>query len=159
MPKVSAGILLYRKRPGGLEVLLAHSGGPLWVNRDRGAWSIVKGEVQPDEDLKTTALREFREETGFELPAELVPLAPIRQRGGKLVHAFAAEGEIDTDRVVSATFSMQWPPGSGKVQEFPEIDRAHFFPVDVAKEKINQAQRSFIEELERLVASGTTPNR
>src|SRR5262245_48095817 len=140
MRKVSAGILLYRRRPSGLEVLLVHPGGPLWRNRDQGAWSIVKGEVLAGEDLRAAALREFREETGFELALELVPLSPVRQRGGKIVHGFAAEGEIETECAVSAMFRMQWPPHSGKFQEFPEVDRAQFFPLEVARNKINSGQ-------------------
>jgi predicted NUDIX family NTP pyrophosphohydrolase len=152
MPKVSAGVLLYRKTPGGLEVLLVHPGGPFWHAKDDGVWSIVKGEVEPGEDLLETAKREFQEETGVALIGEPVQLQPVRQRGGKRVHAFAVEGDLDPGKVVSNTFQMQWPPRSGKLREFPEVDRAAFFPTEIAKIKINIGQAPLIAELERLLA-------
>ncbi|NOY63864.1 MAG: NUDIX domain-containing protein [Nitrospirae bacterium] len=154
MPRISAGILLYRKGGKGLEVFLVHPGGPLWAKKDEGAWSIPKGIVEEGEDLFKAALREFEEETGFRLKGRnVIPLKPVKQKGGKIVHAFAMEGDCDPGEIRSNTFQMEWPPRSGKVQNFPEIDRAAWFGLDEAKRKINPAQVGFIEELEGILES------
>jgi predicted NUDIX family NTP pyrophosphohydrolase len=146
MPKVSAGLLMYRVRDGELEFLLAHPGGPLWKNRDAGVWTIPKGEVGLNEDLLAAARREFEEETGVKVNGKFVELSPIRQKSGKLVHAWAIEGECDADRIVSNVFQLEWPPHSGHFQSCPEIDRAAFFRLSEAKEKINPAQIPLLEE-------------
>lgn len=152
MPKQSAGLLLYRRRGGRLEVLLAHPGGPLWARKDAGAWTIPKGEHGADEEPLAAALREFCEELGCPAPAgPFVALTPIRQRAGKVVRAFACEGEVDPANLRSNTFTMEWPPRSGKVAEFPEIDRAAFFPLAEARTRCNPAQVALLDELERLV--------
>jgi predicted NUDIX family NTP pyrophosphohydrolase len=151
VPRRSAGILLYRQT-GDVEVLLVHPGGPLWARRDTGAWSIPKGEYAEDEDPQACALREFEEETGTALPpGDLIELGEVKQKGGKVVTAWAAEGDIDADAVESNTFTMQWPPRSGRTAEFPEIDRAGWFGLDAAREKLIPAQAAFVERLaERL---------
>ena len=140
---VSAGILLCR----GNEVLLVHPGGPFWARKDLGAWSIPKGEVQPGEDPEARARVEFAEETGTTLDAALRPLGEVKQKGGKVVIAFAAEGDLDADAIVSNTFEMEWPPRSGRRQSFPEVDRAAWFSVEEAKQRINPAQATFLERL------------
>jgi predicted NUDIX family NTP pyrophosphohydrolase len=146
MPKQSAGLLLYR-RERNLEVFLVHPGGPLWAKKDLGAWSIPKGEFDEEEPL-LAAKREFQEETGFDAPrGKYIPLTPVRQKSGKIVHAWAVEGMVDAEQVHSNDFEMQWPPRSGKVQSFPEIDRAVWSPVDDALQKINPAQAGLIQEL------------
>jgi predicted NUDIX family NTP pyrophosphohydrolase len=152
LAKRSAGILLYRTGGGAPEVLLVHPGGPFWARRDAGAWSIPKGEYDDDEDPRACALCEFEEETGTALPAgELIELGSVKQKGGKLVSAWAAEGELDADAVRSNTFTMEWPPRSGHRAEFPEIDRAGWFDVDTAREKLVAAQAEFLDRLlERL---------
>ena len=152
MPRRSAGILLYRRTGDAVEVLLVHPGGPLWASRDAGAWSIPKGEYADDEDPQACALREFEEETGTALPpGDLIELGEVKQKGGKVVTAWAGEGDIDADAVESNTFTMQWPPRSGRTAEFPEIDRAGWFGLDAAREKLNTAQAAFVERLaERL---------
>jgi predicted NUDIX family NTP pyrophosphohydrolase len=147
MSKQSAGILLYRERSNHLEVLLVHFGGPFWAGKDRGAWSIPKGELEPNEDPLTAAKRELEEETGVIASAELLPLDPIRQAGGKVVHAWAMRGDVDPNAIKSNMFVMEWPPNSGKQQEFPEIDRAEWLGVDVAEEKIMKSQAGFIAQL------------
>src|SRR5262245_31496655 len=146
MPKQSAGILLYRLTRNGLEVLLVHPGGPFWKNKDDGVWSIPKGEIEPGNDPQTVALRELNEETGFSGNLELIPLTPIRQKGGKIVQAWAAEGDLDPNAIISNTFTQEWPPHSGRMQEFPEVDRAGWFTPVQAREKINPAQFALIEE-------------
>jgi predicted NUDIX family NTP pyrophosphohydrolase len=148
----SAGILLYRGSGAAIEVLLVHPGGPFWTRRDAGAWSIPKGEYEEGEDPRACALREFEEETSTPLPpGELVELGDIRQKGGKVVTAWAAEGDLDADAVRSNTFRMEWPPRSGRWATFPEIDRAGWFGVDEAREKLNAAQAEFVDRLlERL---------
>ena len=139
---------MYYHRAGRIEVLLVHPGGPLWRKRDEGAWSIPKGGAEEGEDLLTAAVREFQEETGIEPRGELVDLGWIKQRGGKSVRAWALEvGPGQTIRPESNTFEMEWPPHSGRMQAFPEIDRAEFFPLAEAEKKINQAQRMFLERL------------
>jgi predicted NUDIX family NTP pyrophosphohydrolase len=150
--KRSAGILLYRTTGPAPEVLLVHPGGPLWARRDAGAWSIPKGEYDDGEDPRECALREFEEETGAALPAsELIELGSVRQKGGKLVSAWAAHGEIDAGAVRSNTFTMEWPPRSGRTAEFPEIDRAGWFDVDNARAMLVAAQAAFLDRLlERL---------
>ena len=144
----SAGIVLYREGDGGLEVLLVHPGGPFWARRDAGAWSIPKGEYQEGEDPRGCALREFREETGSELPpGELVDLGSVEQKGGKQVRAWAAQGDLDADAVSSNTFTMEWPPRSGRTADFPEIDRAGWFGMGAAREKMVAAQAEFLDRL------------
>jgi len=147
MPKQSAGLLLYRWREGRLEVFLVHPGGPFWRRKEAGAWSIPKGELSPGEDPLAAARREFAEETGFSVQGEFVPLAPVTQAGGKVVHAWAVEGELDPEKIKSNTFTLEWPPGSGREQEFPEVDRAAWFGLEEARDKINPAQRRLLEEL------------
>ena len=146
MAKRSAGILLHRN--GASEVLLVHPGGPFWAKKDLGAWSIPKGEHDDGEDGLDAALREFREETGAELEAgELTDLGSIKQRGGKVVQAWAAEGDLDAAAVRSNTFTMEWPPRSGTMREFPEVDRAAWFSLEEARERINPAQAEFLDRL------------
>ena len=150
MPKASAGILLYRRRAGGLEVFLVHPGGPFWARRDEGAWSIPKGEIDSGGDPLATAQREFREETGIDLRAErFEPLASVRQRGGKVVQAWAVEGDCDAGAISSNTFALEWPRGSGKTRTFPEVDRAGWFCLDEARRKILSGQTPLLDELER----------
>jgi predicted NUDIX family NTP pyrophosphohydrolase len=152
MAKQSAGILLHRRRNGATEVLLVHPGGPLWAKRDDGAWSIPKGEFEPGESAEAVAVREFREEVGCELRGgELQPLAPLRQPGGKRVLAFAVAGDCDAENVRSNTFTMEWPPRSGRRREFPEVDRAGWFGVAEARRKILPAQAPLLDELARVV--------
>ncbi|MCD6238532.1 MAG: NUDIX domain-containing protein [Thermotogae bacterium] len=147
MAKKSAGILLYRLKNGTLEIFLVHPGGPFWAKRDLGAWSIPKGEIARDEDPLDTAKREFREELGVDFAGELIPLTPIKQKSGKVVYAWASEGDIDPDKIKSNTFEMEWPLRSGKKREFPEIDRGGWFNILDAKRKINPAQSALIDEL------------
>lgn len=146
----SAGILLYRRgADGDREVLLVHPGGPFWTRKDLGAWSIPKGEHGDEEDPQACALRELEEETGVALDAGgLMDLGEVRQRSGKVVRAWACEGDLDVTRLVSNTFTMEWPPRSGRQQEFPEVDRAAWFGVDEARRRINPAQAAFLDRLE-----------
>ena len=148
MAKRSAGILVYRRRSGTVEVLLVHPGGPYWVRKDAGAWTIPKGEIGEAEDALVAARRELHEETGLDLEGEFVPLAPIRQRSGKMVLAWAIEGDCDAATVTSNTFSMEWPPKSGQQQDFPEVDRAAWFTIPEARGKILAAQAPLLDELE-----------
>jgi predicted NUDIX family NTP pyrophosphohydrolase len=152
--KRSAGILLYRVPAGELEVLLVHPGGPFWARKDDGAWSIPKGEYEAGEDPRAGATREFEEELGAPLPAdELIDLGTVKQRSGKVVTAFAAEGDLDPAAVNSNTFEMEWPPRSGRTREFPEVDRAGWFDPESAREKLVPAQVEFVDRLvERLRA-------
>ena len=155
---LSAGILMYRRIGARLEVLLVHPGGPYWRRKDDGAWSIPKGEIDADEDAVAAARREFTEETGILLTAPLEPLGEIRQRGGKRVIAFAVEGDIDVRAIRSNSFEIEWPPRGGKMQTFPEIDRAEWFEPSVAYAKILEGQRPLLERLAELVAqSGESP--
>jgi predicted NUDIX family NTP pyrophosphohydrolase len=148
MPKRSAGILLYRRRTGGPEVLLVHPGGPFWAKKDLGAWSIPKGEYEVGEDPRACALREFEEELGATPPdGDIVALGSAKQAGGKLVTAWAVEGDIDPASVRSNTFTLEWPPRSGIEREFPEIDRAQWFSVPEARRRINPAQAVFVDRL------------
>jgi predicted NUDIX family NTP pyrophosphohydrolase len=154
MAKISAGVLMFRIKRGVLEVLLAHPGGPFFRNKDEGAWTIPKGEVGDGEELLAAAKREFEEEMGFAPGEPCVALMPIKQKGGKVVHAWACQGDCDPSQFKSNAFSIEWPPRSGRMQEFPEIDRAEFFPLDEAKKKINVAQSRLLDELaERLSRS------
>ncbi len=150
MPKsASAGLLLYRRSPGGLQVFLVHPGGPFWAKKDLGVWSIPKGELEPHEDPLAAARREFEEETGCRISGDFRPLAPLKQRGGKTVCAWAVEGDCDPSGLKSNTFSIEWPPHSGLRREFPEVDRAAWFPLDEAKRRILPGQVGFIESLEQ----------
>jgi predicted NUDIX family NTP pyrophosphohydrolase len=148
----SAGILLYRIAAGAPEVLLVHPGGPYWARKDAGAWSIPKGEYEDGEDPKACALREFEEELGAAPPpGELVELGSVKQKSGKVVTAWAAEGDLDAGAVTSNTFTMEWPPRSGRTAAFPEIDRAGWFGIETAREKLVPAQAEFLDRLtERL---------
>jgi predicted NUDIX family NTP pyrophosphohydrolase len=150
MAAKSAGILLYRRAAGAIEVLLVHPGGPFWSRRDLGAWSIPKGEFDDNEEAEAAARREFAEELGIEFSGELVPLGEIKQKAGKQVVAFAVESDLDITAIVSNSFEMEWPPRSGRKQSFPEIDRAEWFDLETAGEKIIPGQRPFIERLSRL---------
>src|SRR4029078_9428464 len=138
--KTSAGLLLFRRRGPSVEVLLVHPGGPIWARRDAGAWSIPKGEPEAGEDPLNAARREGAAELGRSVDGRFIPLTPVRQPGGKLVQAWALEGAFDASSITSNTFSMEWPPRSGRQQAFPEIDRAEWFPLDVAREKILAGQ-------------------
>ena len=145
----SAGLVLYRRRDGKLEVLLVHPGGPFWQKRDEGAWSIPKGEIAENEVGVDVARREFHEELGVAAPdGEPTSLGTVRQSGGKVVHAWALAGDLDVTKTTSNTFEIEWPPRSGKMQAFPEVDRAGWFDVDTARRKLLPAQRAFIDRLE-----------
>ncbi len=148
MVKRSAGLLLYRESDSEPEVLLVHPGGPFWAKRDAGAWSIPKGEYEEGDDPLACALREFEEETGTALsPKRVTELGSIKQKGGKLVSAWAAEGDLDADAIASNTFTMEWPPRSERMAEFPEVDRAGWFGPAEAREKLVSAQAEFIDRL------------
>lgn len=149
--EISAGILVYRETNGALEVLLAHPGGPFWARKDEGAWTIPKGLVEPGADLLATAQREFTEETGFVADGPFVPLAPVRQSSGKIVHAFACRGDVDAAKLISNTFEIEWPPRSGRRRQFPEVDRAAWFDLATAREKLIAYQRPFLVELEKML--------
>jgi predicted NUDIX family NTP pyrophosphohydrolase len=143
---------MYRLHEGVLRVLLVHPGGPFFKNKDVGAWSIPKGEVEVDEDLLKCAQREFAEELGVNVTGTFIPLTSVKQKGGKVVHAWACEGDCDPTSFISNTFTMEWLPRSGQQLEFPEIDRADFFKVAVARRKINAAQVAFIDELAEILS-------
>jgi predicted NUDIX family NTP pyrophosphohydrolase len=143
----SAGILLFKKINQQLQVLLVHPGGPFWANKDLGAWSIPKGEFQETEEPLAAAVREMEEETGYKVQGPFLPLTPIKQKAGKLVMAWAVEGDFDANAIKSNTFKIQWPYKSGKWFSVPEVDKAGWFTVNEAKQKINLAQVSFIDEL------------
>jgi predicted NUDIX family NTP pyrophosphohydrolase len=147
MAKQSAGILLYRKTDNQLQVFLVHPGGPFFKNKDDGAWSIPKGEFLDEEDALTAAKREFLEETGQSVDGNFIPLKPVTLKSGKKVFAWALEGDINHETIVSNLFEIEWPPKSGKKQFFPEVDRAAWFDIETAKLKINGAQVGLIEEL------------
>jgi predicted NUDIX family NTP pyrophosphohydrolase len=156
--RTSAGILLWRRREGRVEVLLAHQGGPFWVKKDIGHWTIPKGEAEPGEELVAVARREFAEETGREAPDRpLVELGQIRQKSGKLVLGWAVEGDLDPSTAVSNTYELEWPPRSGVVQTFPEIDRVEWFDLDEARRRLKPAQVPFLDRLETALES--TPTR
>jgi predicted NUDIX family NTP pyrophosphohydrolase len=147
MASRSAGILAFRRTNKQLEVLLVHPGGPFWRNKDLGAWSIPKGEYDVGEDAEAVARREFHEEIGIALSGTLLPLGEIKQKGGKVVTAFAVETDIDAGNITSNTFDMEWPPRSGRRQSFPEIDRAEWFNLATAHTKLNEAQRALLDRL------------
>jgi predicted NUDIX family NTP pyrophosphohydrolase len=151
--RISAGLLMFRKKEG-LEVFLVHPGGPYFRNKDGGAWTIPKGEAGEGENLLARTRIEFEEELGIPATAsDWIALGSVKQKGGKTVHAWAFEGDLpDTFAIASNTFEMEWPPRSGRMQQFPEIDRAEFFSIEKAKEKINQAQRTFLDRLVEAVA-------
>jgi len=142
---------MYRFREGVLEVFLVHPGGPFWAKKDLGAWSLPKGEFDPEEDALAAARREFAEETGFPAEGEFIPLTPLKQPSGKIIAAWAFEGDCDPGAVQSNTFTLEWPPRSGKQKEFPEIDRAGWFTLEEAKVKITKGQTGFLEELARIL--------
>lgn len=155
MPQRSAGIVLYRRRGGGVEVLLVHPGGPFWARKDEGAWSIPKGTYEPGEDPLAAARREFEEETGSPVPAgEAIALGSFRQDSRKIVDAWAVEGELDPATLKSDTFAMEWPPTSGRMQEFPEVDRAEWLAPEVAARKILKGQQPILEALLRQLGAG-----
>lgn len=145
--KRSAGILVFRRDPTGIAVLLAHPGGPIFRRRDAGAWTIPKGEIEPEEEPLVAARRELAEETGFTVDGPFIDLGTVKQKNGKIVHAFAAEASVDPSRLVSTSFRMEWPPRTGTLAEFPEVDRADYFSIDVAREKLNLAQSQFLDRL------------
>jgi predicted NUDIX family NTP pyrophosphohydrolase len=150
--KTRAGLLIYRLRNNRPEVLLSHHGGPLWAKKDVAAWSIFKGEVEEGEDLTQTARREFEEETGQSAPeTHWHELNPIKRKDGKVIHAWAAEGSYDAASIVSNTFTMEWPPKSGKIQKFPENDRAEWFDLPTAMVKLHEGQQAFIRDMVKIL--------
>ena len=153
MSKKSAGILLYRIKNKILEVLLVHPGGPFWIKKDAGAWTIPKGELNENEEPFDAAIREMKEETGIVLIGDFIALAPVKQKGGKLVYAWANEHDVDPSEIKSNEFEIEWPPKSGKKKLFPEIDKADWFDIKTAKEKMNAGQLPFIEELIKKLGS------
>jgi len=152
MAKKSAGLLLYRQGSEGLEVLLAHPGGPFWAKKDDGAWSIPKGEFDDPEDPLAAAIREFEEETGARPAGEFIALKPIIQPGGKLVYAWALRADFDPASLKSNQFSMEWPPRSGQQRSFPEVDRAEWFGLEAASRKVLKGQAGFLDQLMAVVA-------
>jgi predicted NUDIX family NTP pyrophosphohydrolase len=148
----SAGVLLYRRTAGAVEVLLVHPGGPYWRNKDAGAWQIPKGAIEPGEDDAAAARREVEEELGVVLIGDLVPLAEIRQAGGKLVQGFAIEQDIDSEAIVSMTFELEWPPRSGLIRSFPEVDRARWFGLEEARAMMLVSQQPLLDALDQLLA-------
>jgi len=153
MAKRSAGLLPFRLAPGGLQVLLVHPGGPLWAKRDAGAWSLPKGEIEPGEEPLAAAVREVEEETGFRLDGPYLPLGELRQRGGKRVVAWAVVADVDPAALRSGVFALEWPPRSGRLREFPEVDRAAWFDLPEARRRLLASQLPFLDGLERLVAA------
>src|SRR5690349_5079905 len=151
MVKQSAGILLFRMKREQLEVFLVHPGGPFWIKKDAGAWSIPKGEIETGEEALQVAIREFKEETGQEIEGSFSELQPVKQKAGKIIKAWAVEGDIDETKIVSNTFEIEWPPRSGKKKIFPEVDKAQWFSVTTASEKINPGQVPLIEELQQII--------
>ena len=151
MSKVSAGLVMYRLRDGQLEFLLAHPGGSFWKNKDAAAWTIPKGAIRPDEEPLAAAIREFHEETGFPPAGDYLPLTPIKQRSGKIVHAWAFEGDCDPASVKSNMTTTEWPPRSGQRIDIPEVDRAEFFTLDHARKAINVAQAELLDRLQAAV--------
>ena len=157
MAKESAGLLLYRRKDEALEVFLVHPGGPFWAKKDDGAWSIPKGELAPGEEPLAAAIREFAEETGTTLAGDFRALPPAKQAGGKLVRAWALEGDIDPASVKSNFFEMEWPPRSGKKQSFPEVDRGEWFTLDAARRRINKGQIALIDALAESLGANPAP--
>ena len=159
MPKQSAGILLYRFQEGEMQVFLIHPGGPFWVKKDDGAWSIPKGEFQSEEeDALAASKREFIEETGYSIEGNFIPLSAVKQKGGKVVTAFAVEGDCDASTIKSNEFEIEWPPKSGKKKSFPEADRAAWFSVKDARKKILQSQLPLIDQLQQVVMAKNEEN-
>jgi predicted NUDIX family NTP pyrophosphohydrolase len=160
-PKKSAGLLLFRETSGRLEVLLVHPGGPFWAKKDEGSWSIPKGEFSGCEDPLAAAMREFEEETGFAVAGSTagspISLEPLRQPGGKVVYAWALQGDVDPAQLKSNTFSMEWPPRSGRQQEFPEIDGAAWLTIDLARQKILKGQAGFLDQLQEKLGRHPPP--
>jgi predicted NUDIX family NTP pyrophosphohydrolase len=155
--KVSAGLLMYRIRDGRLEVFIAHPGGPFFAAKDEGYWSLPKGETEPGEDLLAAAVREFKEETGIEPQTPFIELGSVKQKSGKIVHGWAFEGDWDESRPLrSNRFEIEWPPRSGKRQDFPEIDRAGFFSIAEARRKLTEAQHPFLERLQAALKGRST---
>jgi predicted NUDIX family NTP pyrophosphohydrolase len=153
MPRLSAGLLLYRVVDRGVQVLLVHPGGPFWARRDAGAWSVPKGEHAPDEEPRSAAEREFQEELGRPAPpGDRRPLGEVSQSGGKLVRAWAVDGDFDVESMQSNTFEMEWPRGSGRRRTFPEVDKAAWWPLEQAREKMVSGQRPFLDRLVALLA-------
>ena len=153
-PRTSAGLLMFRRKDNRLEVLLAHPGGPFFAKKDVGAWTIPKGEAALGEDLLKRAQLEFEEELGIRPSGDWIELGSIKQKGGKIVHAWAVEGDLpDSFKLKSNTFEIEWPPRSGKRQKFPEVDRVAFFPEEVARPKINPAQVAFLDRLREILGS------
>lgn len=147
---------MYRVKGKGMEVLLAHPGGPYWSRKDEGAWTIPKGEPAPNEELLAAAIREFGEETGFQASPPFIPLGSIRQRSGKTVYAWAAEGDCRPEEMKSNSFSLEWPPKSGRKQEFPEVDRVAWLSIDEARARLKPEQFAFVERLETLLAGNAS---
>jgi len=154
MAAVSAGILMYRRGDDGIAVLLVHPGGPFWRKRDLGAWSIPKGELDRSEDPEVGAAREFQEELGATASGRLLPLGQVRQRAGKIVHGYALEGDLDVGTIRSNEITIPWPPRSGRMIQVPEIDRAEWFALPLARQKILESQQAFIDRLEALLDGG-----
>ena len=152
MAKRSAGVLVYRRRPDGPEFFLVHPGGPFWKNKDDGAWSIPKGEIDPDEESLLAAQREFEEETGFKIGGTFTPLTPVTIASGKVIEAWAIEHDLDADAMRSNTFEIEWPPRSGKRQPFPEVDRAAWFAAATALRKVTKGQVPLVRQLIALLA-------
>ncbi|MDH6230238.1 putative NUDIX family NTP pyrophosphohydrolase [Mesorhizobium soli] len=153
MPIRSAGILMFKRADSGIMVLLVHPGGPFWSKKDFGAWSIPKGEYDGSEDAEQAARREFFEETSAEATGNLLPLGTLRQRSGKLITGFAMEGDFEVEKLLSNSFEMEWPPRTGNIQSFPEVDRAGWFTLDEASERILPGQQPFLTELENLLGA------
>ena len=153
MAKRSAGLLLYRRRNHSTEVFLVHPGGPFWANKDLGAWSIPKGEYTEEEDPRSAAQREFEEETGFPAPAITLDLGDLKQAGGKMVIAWAAEGDCDPEKLVSNSCQIEWPPRSGRTMEILEVDRAAWFVLDEARRRILKSQLPFLDRLTQKLSS------
>ena len=151
MAKESAGIVLYRYRDSTLEIFLVHPGGPFWKNKDSGAWSIPKGEFDLREDPLQAARREFHEETGCSVDGSFIALGPVRQAGGKIVHAWAVEGDCEAESISSNSFTIEWPPRSRQRKEFPEVDRAGWFSLQLAREKILKGQLMLLDKLQRIL--------
>jgi predicted NUDIX family NTP pyrophosphohydrolase len=151
MPRKSAGILLYRFQKDGVEVFLVHPGGPFWVNKDLGSWSVPKGEYNDDEDALKAAQREFQEETGLSIQGNFIELGEVRQPSGKRVRVWALENDQEVENIRSNTFQLEWPPKSGKIQEFPEVDRGGWFSIPEARQKILKGQFPFLDKLEEKI--------